>query len=360
MAKRARKKKQAFTAAHHPELTPPLFPGDRARASLSLHPENVVLCCLKGFDNFVDDLIAAMKPDVEMIKVVSNNMEEYAAALADRDTVWLEWGNQLAEAFTRRTPRLLDGKRVILRIHSYEVLDGLADRIDFTLVDDLVFVAPHIRDILLTRRPDIGSLVKRIHVIPNGVDCGAFAPIEREPGHNVAFLGTVDFKKDPMVLMHAFQSLHRRDARCHLHIGGASGHLRYRVSMPHFVRNNGLEGAVTFHGRVLDVPAWLRPMHFIICTSLMEGHPVGLLEAMATGCRPLIYNWPGAEAFYPREYLWNNHDELRQRMTDGPDPAGVRAFVQSNYSVSRQAEAVKRMLLDGTTEVFPGFVEGPK
>lgn len=325
-----------------------------ARPSPDRRPE-VLLCCLPGFDNFVDDLIRTLAQDVLIRKVVSGRLEDYVAELDRCNTVWLEWGNQLAESITRQMGNALRHKRVICRIHSYEVLDGLADRLDFSLVDDLIFVAPHIRDILLARRPDIAQHVKRLHVIPNGVDLQRFPLIQRDAGFNVAFLGAINFKKDPMVLLHAFQAIHAADPRFRLHIGGKIDNLRYQVAIRHFVRKNDLEDAVVGYGRVADVQGWLANMHYIMCSSLMEGHPVGLLEAMATGCQPLIYNWPGAESFYPSEFIWKSIDELRTLIGRRMEPRAAREFVEANYSLERQVRTLKRVLCDGETVVFNGL-----
>lgn len=330
-------------------------PAKRASAAA----RKMVLCCLPNMDNFVSDIISAFSPEIQIQKAVSTDLGQFQKALHGVDLVWLEWGNQLAQALTTQGAAWLKGKRVLLRIHSYEVLDGLADAIDYSLVDDLIFVAPHIRDILLARKPEIKKQVKRIHVIPNGVDLARFRLVKRQPGFNIAYLGSINFKKDPMVLLQAFQALHARDSRYLLHVGGGVEQARYHFAMANFEEQNNLAGAVRRYGRINDVPAWLEPMNYIICSSLMEGHPVGLLEAMATGCQPLIYAWPGAEAFYPREFLWSNHEELWQLLGRVMDPAQVRAFVAENYSLEAQAASLKRVILDEDAVDFSGFKKPP-
>ncbi len=335
------------------ETAPP--PAARAKARPSATACKMAVCCLPNLDHFVGDIIRALKPQVDTRKLVSTDLDHFKRHIAEADTVWLEWGNELAQALTTRGAPWLRGKRVILRIHSYEVLNGIADAIDFSRVDDLIFVGPHIRDILLARKPDIAQKVRRIHVVPNGVDVDRFALARREPGYNIAYLGSLNFKKDPMVLMQAFRSIYARDRRYRLHLGGKVEELRYLFAIEHFERQNGLEGALAKYGHVEDVPAWLQPMNYIICSSLMEGHPVGLLEAMATGCQPLIYHWPGAAAFYPPEFLWSNHDELWDLLGQRLDPAQVREFVVQNYSLEIQVERLRRIILDEETIEFQGF-----
>ncbi len=316
---------------------PPEAAASRPRPSL-------VLCCAQGLDNFVDNWIRAIEPRVAVQKVVSSNGDDFLRAIQGQQCVWIEWGNELAVWLTTQARQHLQGKRVILRIHSYEVLDRLADRIDFTAVDDLVFVAAHIRDILLSRKPEVAQQVKRIHLIPNGVDLERFTCPPKPRGFNLAFLGHLNFKKDPMILMHLFRHIHWQDRRYKLFLGGGFQEERYAHAFRHFLESNGLDQSVVLAGKVDDPAQWFQDKHYIICTSLMEGHPVGLLEAMACGCRPLIYNFPGAENMYPRAFLWNNFQEARRLLEAPYQPAAYRRFVADNYSLEIQAERIARMI----------------
>lgn len=321
------------------------------------NPLRMTLICLPGLDNFVDDLIAALRPEIEIRKVVSGDQNEIIAALADAEAVWIEWGNELAQWITNQAAEHLLGKRVVLRIHKYEVLTGLAEKINYQVINDVILVAPHIREVLLERKPEVADQVSRIHIVPNGVDLDKFALHDKPRGFNLAFLAHISYKKDPMVLLHAFAHLHRKDPRYRLHIGGDLSQLTYQMALKNFVRANNLQSAVAYHGLIKDVPAWLADMDYVVCSSLEEGHPVGILEAMAMGLQPLIYNWPGAEAFYPPEFMWNNIDEMIERVADPQSPAKVRGFVAANYSLGRQAESLRAMLLDEQEVDFAGFAE---
>lgn len=298
----------------------------------------IALLCLPGLDNFVDDLIGALGTRGHAItKVVSRDPFVLQDAISRHEAVWLEWGNELAVTLTRSA--VLAGKKVVLRIHSYEVLDALADDIDFEVVDDIVFVAGHVRDIFLARMPDVASKCG-IRVIPNGVDLERFQMKERDSGHNLGYLGALNFKKDPMVLMHAFRALHQHDPRFKLHIAGRCDQSRYRIAMGHFLENNGLVEVTKLYGHQEDVVSWLGAIDYVILTSLMEGNPVGVLEAMATGCQPLIYDFPGASALYPDEFIWRNFDELLARVSQPHEPRRYREFVAENHSLESQAIAM--------------------
>lgn len=315
---------------------------------------DMLLCCGQGLDSFVDGLIRGLAPQVRVEKMVSAQAQDFIEAMGRHHTVWIEWGNELAEFLTKQAAPALKGKRVILRIHAYEVMQGLADRIDFSQISDLMFVCAGMRDLLLERRPEIRQQVKRIHVIPNGIDTARFQLTTRPPGLKLAYVGYLNFKKGPMVLMHALEALHRRDARCHLHVAGVFQDFYSETACRHFLAQNNLEEAVSFHGWVKDVEGWLRDKSAIICTSLSESQGLGLMEALAMGLKPLIYNFHTAQHIYPRQWLWNNLDELAELVYQPHDSAQGRRFVEENYSLELQVQRLKRMLFEEREVVFAG------
>jgi glycosyltransferase involved in cell wall biosynthesis len=322
---------------------------------------DMLLCCGQGLDSFVSNLISGLAPQVRVEKLVSDRGQDFLEAMARHQTVWIEWGNELAEFLTKQGAQALKGKRVILRIHAYEVMQGLADRIDYNQISDLMFVCAGMRDLLLQRRPEIRQQVKRIHVIPNGIDTARFTLAQRPPGLELAYVGYLNFKKGPMELMHAMEVLHRRHGRCRLHVAGVFQDLYSETACRHFIARNNLEGAVHFYGWVKDVKAWLADKTAIICTSLSESQGLGLMEAMAMGLKPLIYNFHTAEHIYPRRWLWNNFDELTEMLHEAHDPQEVRRFVEQNYSLDLQLLRLKQML-SGDSEVIFERVEsnGPQ
>lgn len=310
-------------------------------------PQRLLLICLKGHDHFTGDLTRALAPEVAVERVVSTEANDFVAPIQRHSTIWVEWGDQLAVWLTRQGAALLQGKRLILRMHSYEILDGFCDNIDFTKVDDLVLVAPHMRDILFARLPHVRQQVGRVHVIPNGVDLDRFAFAPRQAGPNIAMVGNVNYKKDPMVMLHAFRELCRAEPGLHLHVAGKFENIRYELAFQHFAAVNGLKERIHLHGWVDDVAAWLADKHYIMVSSVMEGHPVAPLEAMARGIRPLIHSFLGAEALFPRELVWRDFGELLEMVRGPYDSQAYRDFVAAHYSLARQAQAFKDMLRGG-------------
>ncbi|MFH1057312.1 MAG: glycosyltransferase family 4 protein [Pseudomonadota bacterium] len=329
-------------------------PAPAPAITVSEGPQPILLCCRPGFANFIDEFIAGLAPDIPFTKLVSDNPPEIEAAVRRHQAIWLEWGNDLTAAITKELARHLTGKRVFLRIHHYEVLERVAFNIDYRPVTDLIFVCNLMRELLLRDRPEVAQQVPRIHVIPNGVDIERYRLVDRPPGRNLAYIGYLNYKKAPILLMHAFEALHRRDPACRLHVAGSFQDAYNQNACHAFLAKNGLKDAVTFHGWVDDIQAWLADKQHLLSTSLSESQGMGIMEAMATGCEPLIYSFVGAELIYGRRWLWNNLTELAQRLDRPPDPAAARDFVAANYSLAIQLTSLRRMILGRELISFAG------
>ena len=305
----------------------------------------LVLCCIPGMDNFIHELLKELEPYMRTRAVVSATPPEHLEAIKTANMVWLEWGDAKTEFLSKRHD-LLDGKQVIVRIHSFEVIEGLADKIDFSRVTDVVFVSRLIRDIFLARKPELTEQC-RVHVIHNSIDTRKFAFVPRgDSQRHIAFLAHVSHKKDPMVMLQAFAFLHRRHPEIRLHVAGSYQDKRYEICMPHFLKEAGLTETATFYGRITNADEWLKDKDFIFCTSPIESQGVGLLEAMSRGCRPLIRNFPGARDIYRPNQLWTTFDDLEDLFLNGPSPEEVSAFVARHYSRDRELGAYLKVILD--------------
>lgn len=120
-----------------------------------------------------------------------------------------------------------------------------------------------------------------VRVIPNGVDVERFYPDPaRERGSHVVFIGRLIANKGPDVAIDAFEMVLERSPGATMAMVGdgpmADG-LRRQVD------ERGLGEAVTFLGLQQDVSQILRRSDVFLRPSEVEGMPLTILEAMATG-----------------------------------------------------------------------------
>lgn len=304
----------------------------------------IAVLCLPGLQSFLGDIVDYLKTKYDVRTCYSNNNQEIESAVRWADIVWLEWANELTVALTNH-PTMLEGKHVICRLHSYEAFAGYAEKINWDKISDLIFVAKHIKDIVLQQVPSLPNRVKNIHIVPNGVNLDKFIFRDRTKGENLAWLGLINYKKGPMLILHAFRELVQVDNKYRLFIGGDFQDDRYKLYFGQMIKEMGLEKNIRIDGWIEDVPTWLEDKHYVVSTSLLESQQLSLCEAMAKGIKPVIHNFVGARGIYPEKYIWNTIPEFVHKVTeDGYNSLKYRKFIEQNYSLNTQLKKIGNIL----------------
>jgi tetratricopeptide (TPR) repeat protein len=327
------------------------YPGDKEITNLlkivsspDQDQSKIAVLCLPGLESFLKDIVDFLKTRYEVRVCYSTTGQDIESAIMWSDIVWLEWANELTIKLTSH-PTLLEGKHVICRLHSYEALAGFATNINWKNICDLIFVAEHIKNIVLQQVPSLPDIVGNIHVVPNGIDMNKFSFKDRSRGRNLAYIGNVNFKKGPMLLLHAFRELVQKDDKYRLFVAGDFQDARYQLYFDQMIKEMGLEDNLRFDGWVKDINSWLGDKQYIVCTSILEGHPVGIMEAMTRGLKPLIHNFVGARGIYPEKYIWNTIPEFIDMATeDNYDSMEYRKFIETNYSLEKQLESIDTII----------------
>ena len=140
---------------------------------------------------------------------------------------------------------------------------------------------------------ELGIPPRRIHVVNNGVDLDRFNVAVRLPRSRLGLssddlaycvVGRLEPEKDHRTLLRAFRALvdHCPAARL-LIVGDGSlrGELEFRS------RSLGLERNVRFLGARADIPEVLAAIDVFVLSSIHEGAPLSVIEAMGAG-KPVI------------------------------------------------------------------------
>ena len=299
-----------------------------------------------GLENFMIPIAKGLEKRGYGVRAVSEpDDKKIVDAVLWSDIVWLEWGNELTMRLTTDAG-LLNQRNVILRIHSYEAFLPYIRYINYERIDCLIFVAEHIKDLVLLQLPKIEKIVKDIQVIPNGVDLDAIPFQERQPGNNLAYIGYINFKKGPMLLMQAFAHLSKLNPDLQLHIAGTFQESRYELYFKQFLDHAGLKDKATFYGHVKNISKWLEDKNYIISTSVLESQGMGIMEAMAAGVKPLIHNFYGADIVYDSKDLWTTFDELTTNYNRSYKSDKYRSFISTYYSLSNNLDAIESVIED--------------
>lgn len=295
--------------------------------------------------SFLAPLIPALERHFEVRFVTLPPGAELAAAIAWADTVWLEWCWDHAVWAT--TSGVLGGRPCVLRLHSIEALQGdYPARVDWRQVDALVTVGDDIDALLHERFPAAAAAGARL-VVPNGIDLDRFRPGTPEVGR-IAWVGHVEPKKNPMLMLQVMHALRRHGGAHTLHVAGAFTDLRTLRYLRRMVPALGLEGCVHFEGTVADMPAWYADKGVLLSTTMYESFGLNIGEAMAVGAFPVVHDFPGAEALWPRECLFASIDAAVALIL-AARPGLYRGWVAEHYGLAQQA-AVLLAMLDGLPE----------
>lgn len=277
--------------------------------------KKLAFICAKNLESFIEPIVHAFEafPEYQTRRFYCTTNQEVIAAVKWADICWLEWCNE--STILAMQVYELKKRGVIVRLHSYEVFSDMPGKIDWSLVDYLVFVAPHIREIVKGKIPDIEKRVCT-KVIYNGVDVDRI-PLLDEPGdpHDIAFVANINHKKEPVLALQIIAKLAASDSRYRLHIAGAFQDERYQIYMKHMVKEMGIEDNVLFYGFVKDMGEFWKGKGALLSTSIHEGHPYNVMEAAAQGIRPVVHNFYGAKDLYPESWLFNTVDEAIARIS---------------------------------------------
>lgn len=204
------------------------------------------------------------------------------------------------------------------------------------------------QDILAVRRDQDRIAPEKLIVIPNGVELPRFARWANKDCVVIGTLGRFVDAKDYMTMIRAAACLRARAPDFRLYILGDGPE---RGAMEAEIRRLGLQGHVEMPGFQADVAGWLRRFDIFAMSSIREGQPMALLEAMSHGL-PIVATTVGG---IPETVESNTEGILvppgdPERLAEAllmlmSDPAlrnamgaAARARIERDYAIGRIAE----------------------
>jgi glycosyltransferase involved in cell wall biosynthesis len=293
-------------------------------------------------NTFLAPLLPALQRAYDLRFVSLPPGDDLAAAIAWADIVWLEWCWD--HAVWASQSGLLTHKPTLLRLHSIEALQtDFPRRLDWSAIDWLVTVGSDISALLMETCPAArGRYGTRI--IPNGIDTARFAPATPDR-HRIAWVGHLEPKKNPMLLMQVAERLHRQDPAFTFHVAGGFTDLRTARYLRRMMSRMGLAGVVWFDGHVSDMPRWYADKGVLLSTSMYESFGLNIGEAMSAGAFPVVHDFPGAETLWPDECLFATVDEA-VALIRAARPGLYRDWVADRYGLRHQVAAVLELLAE--------------
>lgn len=251
------------------------------------------------------------------------------AALADVDTVFVEWGTY---AFAWLSQLDLGEVRLVARLHRFEAFTPYPMLADFARTQEMLFVSPAVRDQVAATSPRLVQ-APSIRIVDNPHDYAPFTPTKL-PGSERTLIqvGWAPPVKDAGFTLDVLERLREQDGAWRLLLVGPAPadpplarEARYVTSVRERLR--ALGEAVEVLGRRDDVPDLMRRAGFVISSSRHEGTHEAVAEGAMAACVPVVRDWPeatrysGAATIYPEDWVVADADAAAARILAHADAA---------------------------------------
>lgn len=238
----------------------------------------------------------------------------------------------------------LSNKKIIVRPIDIEVWHGHHTESRWDVVDDVIFIADHIKDIanpfeLPERRPDL-----RVHVVPCAVDLDKYSFREHQRGYNIAVVSERWVSKGVSEILQIALKLKQIDPRYKITwLGKRSDYPWEHEYRDEFVSHHNLN--LEFVNVVDSVDAFLEDMDYLLHASHKEAFSYATAEAMAKGIKPVLHRFYGADTLWPN-MTWDSIDQAIEMITeDKYDSNSYRQYlIDHRYTLPQMMESIDRII----------------
>lgn len=236
----------------------------------------------------------------------------------------------------------LSNKKIVVQPIDIEVWGGShAHDNMWQLVDDCIFIAPHIRDMMMEdSRPQQSNM--KVHMIPLGVDLDKWTFKQREPGKKVAIVSEKWIIKGMQNILQIAYDLPRS---YEFHWVGiwSNDYPYFREYAEDFIKRNHLN--FTFTDWVDDLDGWLEDKNYMLMASMKEAFSFCTAEAMAKGIKPIPHAFYGSENIWPG-LTWNSPSEaVRMIQEDDYRSQGYHDYlIDHGYTLNQYMEQIDDIL----------------
>lgn len=304
--------------------------------------KKIVFFVKHGLDKFLLDIINELEKEYITKKIVVTNLKQIDEGMEWGDICWFEWCDELVSYGSKIN--LAKEKIIICRLHSYEAFTEYPDKVTWENIDKVILVAEHIQNFIID---NFNVNEEKTVVIPNGIDTKKWTFNRRKPGFNIAYVGYINYKKGPMLLLHTFKAIYDKNNQYKLFIAGNFQDHRDVLYFNQMIKELGLQNNVIYQGWQNDLDKWLEDKNYILCTSILESQNISIMQAMAKGIKPIIHNFVGARNIYPQALIWNTIDDAVNMIVNNEYKSEEYSyFVEKYFQLDYQLEKIKSLFLD--------------
>lgn len=244
------------------------------------------------------------------------------AAILDDNANFQPWGLEGHD---------LTGKKIIVQPIDIEVHQGHFASSKWGLVDDIIFIAPHIRNLVNEYELPEYNPKTKIHTIPFCVDLEKFTFAKRGPGFDIAVVSEKWSSKGTHELLYIALMLKRIDPRYKIHWLGQRSDSPWEFAwFDDFVVRHDLNIEFT---NVLQggetVNDFLEGKNYLLHGSIKEAFSAAMAEAAAKGIKVIANRFFGADWLWGDSgFLWDTPDQAVEMITEPTyDSASYRQYL---------------------------------
>lgn len=240
-------------------------------------------------------------------------------------------------------------KRIIVRPIDIEVWQGHWSASKWDLVDDCIFIAPHIRNLvdpetLPDHNPDM-----KIHTIPCGINLDRYHYADRSPGFNIAVVSERWISKGTDYILQIALKLKAIDPRYKITWLGRWSETQWEQAyMTEFVEHHDLPiEFINYLDGDDAVDKFLEDKNYLLHASHKEAFSYAVAEAMAKGIKPVLHRFYGADALWPG-MTWDSIDQAIEELTnDKYDSASYRQYlIDHEFTIPQMMDKISKIIGD--------------
>lgn len=259
----------------------------------------------------------------------------YNPALVDNaDVIWFETTDNNVLSATNPSEALLaddanykpwdihehdlTGKKIICRMIDIEVWQQHYMAAKWDVFTDIIFIAPHIRNLVdLDTLPLLTDKTK-FHTIPCGINLDRYTFAERGPGFDIAINSEKWNSKGTHLVLQVILKLTQIDSRYKFHWLGKRSDTPWEYAyFDEFIEHHKLP--IEFTNILFDdqtVDGFLEGKNYLLHGSVKEAFSYATGEAMAKGIKPVTHRFYGADDLWSG-MTWDTIDQAVGIITGG-------------------------------------------
>lgn len=280
--------------------------------------------------------------------------EAYSKECLDwADIIFCEWGLGNAVWYSQNKK---EGQKLFVRMHLQEKNTEHPSKFNIDKIDKIIAISPYIYEEFyrVCKIPR-----EKMTMIFNLVDTEKFNKPKKSNTnikYNIGICGILPSRKRMDIAVNILEKLWKEDKRYKLFVKSKlPSDLPWLKNRPEemqyyddlFERINKAPWAknIIFDPPGDDMDQWFTKIGYILSTSDFESFHLAPMEGMASGSTPLVIHWPGADTIYPKEYLFNDEDQITSYIKSGKFGTNIQEYPKNMFDKNIINEKIKTLLL---------------